>query len=137
MAQTVDLLVHRGILLDIGIGMGDIRLRLIVVVVAYKILHRVFGKELPEFGAQLGSQGLVMGQDQGGSVQLRNHRSHGKGLAGAGDAQKGLLPQAQVNAVYQSVDGLGLVAGGPIIGNELEVIHTLLLFYEIRASVKE
>ena len=41
---------------------------------------------------------------------------HGVGLAGAGDAQQDLLPQAVLDALGQLGDGLGLVAGGGVFG---------------------
>ena len=61
-AQPVDFVVGGGVLGDIGVGMGNVRLRLVVVVVGDKVLHGIVGKELLEFGTKLGSQGLVMGQ---------------------------------------------------------------------------
>ena len=42
--QPLDLLVDRGILLDVGIGLRDVGLGLVVVVVAHKILDRVVGQ---------------------------------------------------------------------------------------------
>ena len=56
-----------------------------------------------------------MGQHQGGTIQLRNHRGHGEGLAGAGDAQQRLLPQSKVHSLNQALNCLGLIAGGLII----------------------
>ena len=51
MAQFVDLLIYIAFLLDIGVGAGDICLRLIVVIVANEILHRTLREELLELGA--------------------------------------------------------------------------------------
>ena len=87
MAQPVDLLVDGSILFDIGVRMGNIRLRLVVIVVGNEVLYHIFWKKLPELRAQLGRQGLVVGQHQSWPVELRNNRGHGKGLAGAGDTQ--------------------------------------------------
>ena len=53
-AQPVDLLVHRRVLFNKSIGVGDIGLRLVIVVVGHEVLHRVVGEKLPELGAQLG-----------------------------------------------------------------------------------
>ena len=61
MAQAVDLLVDGGIFFDIGVRMGDIGFRLIVVVIGNKIFHRVVRKKFPEFAAQLRRQRLIMG----------------------------------------------------------------------------
>ena len=76
--------------------MGDIGLRLVVVVVGHEILHRVVGEEFLELGAQLGGQGLVVGQHQGGTLHLLDDLGHGEGLARAGDAQQGLLVQPRL-----------------------------------------
>ena len=46
----------------ICVGAGDIRLRLIIVVIGNKILHRVFGEEFPELTAKLCGKGLVVCQ---------------------------------------------------------------------------
>ena len=113
-AQAVDLLVDGGVLLDKGIRVWDIGLRLVVVVVRNEVFHRVVGEELLKLGAQLGGQGLVVGQHQGGPLDLLDDLGHGKGLAGAGDAQKGLLVQPHLDALGQGLDGLRLVPAGLI-----------------------
>ena len=107
--------------------MGDIGLGLVVVVVADKVLHRVVGKELLELGAQLGGQRLVMGQHQGGPLDLLNDLRHGEGLARAGDSQQGLLVQPHLDAVGQGVDGLGLVAAGGVFRYHFKFGHDLHL----------
>ena len=65
-----------------------------VIIVGNEIFHRIVGKKFPELAAKLGGQGLVVGQHQGGPVQLFDHRGHGEGLTGAGNTQQRLLPQA-------------------------------------------
>ena len=121
--QPVDLLVDGGILLDEGVRVGDIGLRLIVVVVGDEVLHRVVGEELPELLAQLGRQGLVVGQHQGGPLDGLDDLGHGVGLARAGDAQEDLLPQTVLDAPGQLLDGLGLVPGGRVFRYDLEFRH--------------
>ena len=91
MAQAVDLLVDGGILLNIGIRVGNISLRLIIIVIRNKVFHRIFREKLPEFAAKLSSQGLIVSQHQGGTVHLFDDGGHGEGLAGAGDTQQGLF----------------------------------------------
>ena len=86
-AQAVDLLVDGGILLDIGIRVGNIGLRLIIIVIRNKVFHRIFREKLPKFAAKLSSQRFVVRQNQGGAVQFFDDRGHGKGLTGAGDTQ--------------------------------------------------
>ena len=125
MTQPVDFLVDGGILLDIGVRVGDIGFRLIVIIVGNKIFHGVIGKKLPEFATQLSRQRLIVGQHQGGPVQPGNHRRHGKGLSRAGNAQQRLLPQSPIDTVHQRLNGLRLISGGLIVRYELKVIHLL------------
>ena len=68
-AQAVDVLVDGGVLLDVGVGLGDVGLGLVVVVVADEVLDRVVGEEVLELAVELGGQGLVVGDDQGGPVE--------------------------------------------------------------------
>lgn len=91
MAQPFDLVVDGGVFFDVGIRVGDVGLRLVVVVIGDEVLHRVVGEELPKLRAELRGQGLVVGQYQRGLLDLLNDRGHGEGLAGAGDAQQCLL----------------------------------------------
>ena len=122
-AQALDLGVDGGVLLDEGIRVGDVRLRLIVVVVGDEVLHGVFREELPELLAQLGRQRLVVGQHQRGALHLLDDLGHGVGLAAAGDAQQHLLTQAVLQSLRQLFDGLRLVAGGGIFRNNFELGH--------------
>ena len=60
MAEFIDLIIDGGILFDIRIGCGDIRLWLIIIVIGDKIFNRIFRKKLPELRAQLCSERLVV-----------------------------------------------------------------------------
>ena len=121
--QPVDLLVGGGVLFDIGIGVGNIGLRLVIVVVGDEILHGVIGEKLLELGAQLGRQGLIVGQHQGGTLDGLDGLGHGKGLAGAGDAQQRLLRKPHLHAPGEGGDGRGLIAGGLILTDHMEFGH--------------
>ena len=125
--KPVDLLIGGGVLFDVGVRVGDVGLGLVVVVVGDKILHCVVGEELLELAAQLGSEGLVVGQHQGGLLHPLDDLGHGVGLAGAGDAQQGLLLDPQLHAPGEHVDGLGLIAGGRVFAYHLKVAHGSLL----------
>ena len=61
-AQAVNLLVDGGVLFNVGIGGGDVGFRLVVIVIAYKVLHRALRKEGAQLAAKLGRQGFVVGQ---------------------------------------------------------------------------
>ena len=122
--QAVDLLIGGGVLGNIGVRVGDISLWLVVIVVGDKVFHRVVGEKFLELRAQLGRQCLVMGQHQGGALDLLDDLGHGKGLAGAGDAQQHLLLQSVLDALRQRVDGLGLIAGGLVFRNDFKFRHS-------------
>ena len=116
MAQTVDLIIDGRVLLNIGIAGGNIRLRLIIIIVADKVLNRAVGKEGAELAAQLRRQCLIVRDDQGGPLHFFDHRGHRKGLARAGHAKQGLRPQPLVKPLRQSLNRLRLIALGLILG---------------------
>ena len=123
-AQPVDLLVHRRGLLDVGIAGGDVGLRLVIIIIGNEILHSRVREKALELGAELGCQGLVMGQDQRGLLDLFYDLGHGVGFARAGDAQQHLEPVAPQDALAQLLYGLGLVALGGEGGNDGEHLNT-------------
>jgi hypothetical protein len=122
-AQLVDLLVDAGVLLDVGIGGGDVRLGLVVVVVGDEVLHRVVGEEGLELAVQLRRQRLVGRHDQRGAVHPLHHTGDGEGLARAGDAEEDVVLLALSQGAHDPLDGLGLVPFGDVIGDELEIGH--------------
>ena len=63
-AETVDLVVDRGVLLDVEVLRGDVGLGLVVVVIGDEVLDRVIGEELAELVAELGRERLVVGDHQ-------------------------------------------------------------------------
>ena len=123
MAQTLDLVVDGGILFDVGIRLGNICLRLVIVIVGNEVFHGVFRKKLAELRAQLRSQRLVVRQDQRRPIHVGDDIRHGERLAGTGHAEQDLIAQAHVEALRQLLDGLRLVAGGLELGVQLKV-HT-------------
>src|SRR5690606_35385422 len=110
--HPVDLLVYGRVFFNVSVCSWYVSFRLIVVVVADEILDRIVGEEALELGIELGGQGLVVRQDQGGALSLFNDLGHGEGLARAGDAQENLILLALIGLVDQFGDGGGLVAGG-------------------------
>ena len=110
MAHAVDLLVDRGVLLDIGVGARDIGFRLVVVVIADEILDRVFREEGLELAIELRRQGLVGRQDQGRALGGLDDLGHGEGLARAGDAQQHLVALIGIDPGHQFRNGGALVA---------------------------
>ncbi len=104
-AELVDLLVDRGVLLDVGVGAGDVGFRLVVVVIADEILDGVFREEGLELPVELGGQGLVVGDDQGGPVHGGDDVRHREGLPGAGHPEEDLMlpsPSPALRQVWRS-----------------------------------
>ncbi len=62
--QPVDLLIDRGVLLDVNIALRNVGLGLVIVVIADEIMHRVVRKKLLELAIQLGGQRLIVREHQ-------------------------------------------------------------------------
>ncbi len=122
-AQTVDLVVDRAVLLDVRVARRDVRLGLVVVVVADEVLDPVVGEELAELVGELGGQRLVGGEHERGPLHLLDRPGDGGALARAGDAEQRLEAVAPLDALGQLLDGRGLVAGGLEVGDDLERRH--------------
>ena len=122
-AEPVDLVVARRVLLDVGVAPRQVGLGLVVVEVADEVLDLVLGEELAELGIELRGERLVVGQDEGRLVVRLDDLRQGERLAAAGHAEEDLVRQALGEALRQGLDRLRLVAGGLERGNELEVGH--------------
>ena len=122
--QLVYVIVDQGVFFDIGIGMGNVGFRLIVVIIADEVFHRIPGKKIAEFGIQLSRQGLVVSDDQGRYLDVRYDICHGEGLAGTGDPQEDLMRLGLQDAFRQFSDGLNLVALGLEGANQLKGWHS-------------
>ena len=120
MTQLFYLVVYRGIFGDIGIAGSYIGFRLVIIVIGYEILNRVFREELLEFSEQLRGQGLIVGDDQSGAVEPSDDVSHSEGLAGTGNAQQHLISQTFFHSPDQFFYCLGLVSGGSVIAMQFE-----------------
>ena len=86
--QPLDLLVDRGVLLDVGVGLRDVRLGLVVVVVGDEVLDRVVGEQLAQLVGELRGQRLVGLHHQHRALHLLGHPGDRGGLAGAGGAEQ-------------------------------------------------
>ena len=114
--QPLDLVVDRAVLLDEGVRVRDVGLRLVVVVIADKVLDRVFGKKLLELAAKLRRQRLVVREHQRRAVDARDDVGHREGLARAGHAEQHLLVDAVIKPGDERIDGLRLAARRLIFG---------------------
>ena len=121
--QPLDLGVDRRVLLDEGVGLRDVRLGLVVVVVADEVLDRVVRHELAELVRQLCGEGLVVREHQGRPLHLLDEPRGGRGLARAGGAEQHDVGLARVDACGEFGDRLGLVAGGLVLADDLERAH--------------
>ena len=86
--EPLDLLVERGVLLDVGVGLRDVRLGLVVVVVGHEVFDGIAREELPQLVGELRRQGLVGLHHQDRPLQPLGQPGHRGGLAGAGRAQQ-------------------------------------------------
>ena len=109
-----DVVVLGRVLLDVEIGLRDVRLGLVVVVVGDEVLDRVRREELAELVAELRGERLVVGDHERGALDLLDDPGHRRGLARAGRAEHRLEPLARVEALGQLRDRLRLVAGRAI-----------------------
>src|ERR1700690_3919065 len=118
--QALDLLVDRGVLLDVGVAGGDVGLRLVEVVVAHEVLDRVLREEALELGEELRRQRLVVADDEDGPVAPGDDVGHGERLSRARDPEERLVPVARGDGPDQLFDGLRLVARRRVLGGQLE-----------------
>ncbi len=119
-AHLVDLVVDGGVLLDVGVGRGDVGLGLVVVVVADEVAHGVVGEERAELVVELRRQRLVGRDHEGGPVQVGDHVRDGEGLAAPGDAEQDLVRRPRAHALGEGGDRLRLIALGGEVGAQLE-----------------
>ena len=81
MAQFIDFIINRCILLDVRIARRDIRFWLIKIVVRYKVFYRIIREETFKLAAKLSSQCFIMGDNQGRFLNRLDDLCHGKGFS--------------------------------------------------------
>ncbi len=108
--QPLDLLVDRGVLLDVGVRLRDVGLGLVVVVVRHEVLDGVVRQQLAELVRELGGEGLVGREDERGALQLLDEPGGRRGLAGAGGAEEDDVLLPRVDPPRELLDRLRLVA---------------------------
>lgn len=82
--------VDHGVFFDVLVGLGEVGFRLVVIVIGDEEFDAVFGEEFFEFVVELGGEGFVVGDHEGGFLDVLDDVCDGKGFAGAGDAQESL-----------------------------------------------
>ncbi len=108
-AQPVDLVVDRRVLLDVGVRGRQVRLGLVVVVVRDEVLDPVVREELPELPGQLGRERLVRGDDERRPLGLLDRPGDGRALPGPGDAEQCLVALPGADPLGKRLDRLRLV----------------------------
>ena len=96
-AESVDVVVPGRVLLDVEVGLRDVRLRLVVVVVGDEVLDGVLREELAELVAELGRERLVVRDHERRPLHLLDDPGHRRRLAGPRGAEQRLEPVARLD----------------------------------------
>ena len=118
--QPLDLVVDRGVLLDVGVGLRDVGLGLEVVVVADEVLDGVVRQQLAELVGELGGERLVGRHDERRALHLLDEPGGRRRLAGAGGAEQHGVLLPRPDPAREVGDRRRLVAGGLEVGDDLE-----------------
>ena len=118
--ETVDVVVGLRVFLDVRVGLRKICLRLIIVVVRDEVVDRVVREELAKLAVKLRGEGLVVGEDERGALDLLDEVRHRERLSRPRHADERLESVARATAGRQGLDRLGLVALRRIFGYNLK-----------------
>ena len=121
--QLVDLFIDIRILLNEGIGAGNIGFWLVVIVVRNEVFHRVIREEFLELTVELSRQRLVVRKHEGRAVHLFHDVGHRECFAGSSDTQQCLEPFFVIESGNKFFDCGGLIARRAQIGDDIEVRH--------------
>ena len=121
-AQHVEFLVGFGVLVNISIRLGQVRLGLVKIKIGDEVFDAVVREEFLQLGIQLAGQRFVMGKDQGRLVDLGDDVGNGVRFAGSGRAQKDLVLFALFDAFDQLCNRFGLIAGGLVGRNQFKTL---------------
>ena len=115
MPQALDILVYHRLFLDVRIGDRHVGFRLVEIVVRNEIVYRRVGEEIAIFGSELGGERLVVRDDERRALYLLYDIGDGEGLAGARDAEKGLVTFPRLEPLHKRLYRRRLVACGLVI----------------------
>ena len=105
-----------GIVFKVRFRGRNFSLRLIIIVIRYKVVYCILWEKFLHFPVKLRRQRLIVGNDERWLVQCLNDIRHGKGLTGARHTQQCLELIALPKPFYKLSNSLRLVAGGLILG---------------------
>ena len=132
-AQLVDFIVNLRVFFYICVARRNICLRLIVIIIAYKIFNGVFGKELLELRAKLRRQNFVVCKHERGLVNARNRICNRKRFSASRNAQKRLPALAALYSAHKALNCLGLIACRLVIRNKFKIhshrLRSYLIYY--------
>ena len=117
MAEPIDVVVDRRVLLDVRVTRRDVGLGLVIVVVTHEVFDAIVGEELPHLLGQLCSETLVGGEDQRRSLGALDRPRDRGALARARDAEQGLVAESLFDSVGEFADRRRLITGRRIIGD--------------------
>ena len=109
--ESVDLVVHARVLVDVRVRLLDVRLGLIVVVVGDEVLDGVVREQLAEFLVELCGEGLVVRDDERRLLEFLDRPGDRVRLPGPRHAEQRLLVHPALEPLDECLDGFGLVAG--------------------------
>ena len=121
MPQPLHVVVDRAVLLDVGIGLRDIRLGLVVVVIGDEVFDGVVGQHLSKLISQLRGERLVRRHHQGGPLQFLDKPGRGGRFPGAGGAEQYDIALPRPDPALQLLDRGGLIAGWLVFADHLEL----------------
>ena len=101
--------------------MRNIRFGLEIVVIAYEVFHRIVREERLEFLVELGSERLVVRQDERRLAYVLDDIRHRESLAGTRDAKQRLELFTVLETFGQFLDGLRLVARRTVRAHEFKI----------------
>ena len=119
--QPLHVVVDRAVLLDVGVGLRDVRLGLVVVVVRDEILNCVVRQHLSQLVGELRGECLVGRHHQRRPLQPLDEPRGGGRLPGSGGTQQHHIALPRPNPAFQLVDGGRLVARGRVRADDFEV----------------
>ena len=96
--------------LNVGVRRRDVRLGLVVVVIADEVLDRVVREEALELVAQLSGERLVGSYDQRRLLDLLDRPRDGRRLTGPGGTEQRIESVALLDALDQPLDSARLIA---------------------------
>ena len=120
-AQPVDLVVDRPVLLDEGVGARDVRLGLVVVVVGDEELDPVLGNISLSSEASWAASDLLGSMMSVGRCSSCDGPGDGGGLAAAGDALEGLVASPRPTPSTSAAMAAGWSPAGAEGGHHLEI----------------